>query len=50
MEGTPAHVTRELWGDWQVTGQYRLSSNDSNVDGFSYDRNRLGVGLNRVFQ
>lgn len=36
-------------GDWQVTGQYRLSENDSNVDGFSYDRNRLTLGLNRAF-
>lgn len=43
-------VTRDFLSDWQVTGQFRLSENDSNIDGFSYDRNRLAIGVNRVFR
>lgn len=42
--------TRELPGNWQLTGQYRFSHNDSNVDDFRYDRNKIGIGFNRVFQ
>lgn len=43
-------LSRDLPGDWQLTGQYRLSDNDSNVDGFGYSRSRLAIGVNRVFR
>lgn len=43
-------LARDLPGDWQLTGQYRLSENDSNISGFSYDRSRFAIGINRVFR
>jgi hypothetical protein len=42
-------ATREFGSGWQIYGAYRVSENSSNVDLFSYDRNRLVFSLNRLF-
>lgn len=42
-------LARDVGSGWQLTGDLSLSRNDSNVDGFSYDRNRITLGLNRTF-
>lgn len=42
-------VARSLSSVWQLTGQYRYSNNESNIVGFSYDRQRISVALNRTF-
>ena len=34
---------------WQLSGRYRWSDNDSNVDVFAYSRNRLTLGLTKNF-
>jgi hypothetical protein len=43
-------LSRDLPAGWQLTGRYRLSENDSNVDGFDYSRSRFALGVNRVFR
>jgi hypothetical protein len=40
---------RSLSPKWQLTGEYRYSSNDSNISAFAYQRHRVTVGLNRIF-
>jgi tetratricopeptide (TPR) repeat protein len=40
---------RRFSGGWEVTGSYRRSDNNSNVDLFSYARNRLSVGVTKNF-
>ena len=40
---------RTLAKSWQLTGEYHLGQNDSNVDTFSYDRNRFLIGLTKLF-
>jgi tetratricopeptide (TPR) repeat protein len=42
-------VARQISRNWQLTGEYRYSNNDSNVSEFSYQRHRATVGLNRTF-
>jgi hypothetical protein len=42
-------ATRDFGSGWQLFGAYRVSENSSNVDLFSYDRNRLVFSLNRLF-
>jgi len=41
--------TRTLAKGWQLTGEYYLAENDSNVDSFAYDRNRFLLGLTKLF-
>ena len=43
-------LSRDLPAGWQLTGRYLLSDNDSNVEGFGYSRNRVALGVNRVFR
>lgn len=40
---------RNLSDGWQLSGRYRWSDNDSNVDLFAYSRNRLTIGLTKNF-
>jgi hypothetical protein len=40
---------RDLSGGWTVSAEYRWSDNDSTVPAFSYDRQRVAVGLARSF-
>ena len=40
---------RRLAGGWQLSGRYRWSDNDSNVDFYAYSRNRLSIGLTKSF-
>jgi tetratricopeptide (TPR) repeat protein len=42
-------LVRNLARRWQISMNYRWSENDSNVDAFSYTRNRFGLGLTRTF-
>lgn len=42
-------ATREFVSGWQLLGEYRIAENSSNVDLFSYDRNRFVLSLNRLF-
>ncbi|HEX7080660.1 MAG TPA: tetratricopeptide repeat protein [Gammaproteobacteria bacterium] len=42
-------ATRDFQSGWQLLGQYRVADNASNVDTFSYDRNRVIFSLNRLF-
>jgi len=42
-------ATREFVSGWQLLGEYRIAENSSDVDLFSYDRNRLVLSLNRLF-
>ena len=40
---------RELEIDWTVSADYRWSDNDSTVEAFSYDGQRVSVGMSRSF-
>lgn len=40
---------RNISDGWQLSGRYRWSDNDSNVDFFAYSRNRLTLGLTKNF-
>lgn len=40
---------RELPEGWQLALDYRYTSNSANVDAFDYERNRMQLGVNRVF-
>ena len=42
-------ATRDFQSGWQLLGQYRVADNASNVEPFSYDRNRLIFSLNKLF-
>jgi len=42
-------ATREFVSGWQLLGEYRVAENSSDVDLFSYDRNRFVLSLNRLF-
>jgi tetratricopeptide (TPR) repeat protein len=42
-------IARQLSKNWQFTGEYRYSNNDSNISQFAYQRHRATLGLNRVF-
>jgi tetratricopeptide (TPR) repeat protein len=42
-------AARQLSTNWQLTGEYRYSNNDSNISEFSYQRHRASLGLNRTF-
>jgi tetratricopeptide (TPR) repeat protein len=40
---------RDLPDGWQLALDYRYTSNSANVDAFDYERNRVQLGVNRVF-
>jgi hypothetical protein len=40
---------RELPSGWLLEGEWRIGSNDSNDDRYSYDRTRLDVGISKLF-
>jgi tetratricopeptide (TPR) repeat protein len=42
-------LLRELSGGWQLALDYRYTSNAANIEAFDYARNRLELGINRVF-
>src|SRR5690606_5172776 len=42
-------ATRDFVSGWQLLGEYRIADNSSDVDLYSYDRNRLMLSLNRLF-
>lgn len=42
-------LTRNLPKGWQVGGELSFGNNDSNVETFSYDRNRMAFGFTKEF-
>jgi tetratricopeptide (TPR) repeat protein len=40
---------RQLSKNWQLTGEYRYSNNESNISEFAYQRHRATFSLNRLF-
>lgn len=42
-------ASRALPGEWQLVGEYLWADNDSNMDVFSYRRQRIGLGVSKVF-
>ena len=42
-------VAYETASDWQISGRYQYSKNDSSDPMYSYDRNLLTVGFQRLF-
>ncbi|HEU4620127.1 MAG TPA: tetratricopeptide repeat protein [Gammaproteobacteria bacterium] len=40
---------RELSSGWLLEGEWRIGSNDSNDERYSYDRTRLDLGISKVF-
>lgn len=42
-------LSRELAAGWEVSGSYRWSNNDSDVDAFAYRRHRLLLFVDRAF-
>jgi hypothetical protein len=40
---------RELPSGWLLEGEWRIGSNDSNDDRYSYDRTRLDLGISKLF-
>jgi hypothetical protein len=40
---------RQLSKNWQLTGEYRYSNNESNISEFAYQRHRATFSLNRIF-
>ena len=42
-------ITRALNEDWLMLGEYYYSDNDSSNSTFTYDRNRITLGMMRIF-
>jgi len=43
------NAQRALGRDWSFAADYRYSSNDADLAGFSYDANRIAVSIGKIF-
>ena len=41
---------RDIGAGWRLSGEFRRSHNDSSVEGFGYERNRMTLSADRVFR
>jgi tetratricopeptide (TPR) repeat protein len=44
-----AGLSRRLGSDWEFNARYIWAKNDSSVEPFAYERNRLGMGVSKGF-
>jgi hypothetical protein len=42
-------LTRRLGSEWELNARYLWADNDSSAELFTYDRNRLGLGISKGF-